>query len=965
MPDNVLENLNQEQIKAVTHKNGPLLIIAGAGTGKTTVITRRIAWLIEQKLALPNEILALTFTDKAARQMQERVDMLVPYGYTDIWISTFHALGDKILREYSTELGLSPDFQVLTRPEAVVFFREHLFEFNLKFYRPLSDPTRFIEALLDLFSRAKDENISIDDYVYFVERLKQAQSQDREVLEKISSQEEIAACYKKYQELLLKESKLDFANQFYLALELLRKRPLVLKKYQEQFKYILVDEFQDTNLSQFELIKLLAGKSKNITTVSDDDQCIYRWRGAAYSNMFNFIEEYKDAQKISLVQNYRSSQKILDAAYKLIQNNNPERFEVKSNIDKRLVSLVDKEGNPPVHMQFDNISSEADYVAKTIKGWVKEKKYEYNDCAILVRSNASADNYIRALNMQDIPWRFSGNFGLYQKEEIRLCINFLRVMADIDDSLSLYYLATSSIYQLPIKILSSCMHYAKRQNRSLFYVLENLGIIEELNSVIENEKRDKISYFTSDINKFLKRSIEITTGRLLYSFLDETKYLKTLVKTQSLENEVKIQNLAKFFEFVQNFENIAKEDRVLYFVQYLDLLIEAGSDPETAEADLDIQAVNIFTIHKAKGLEFDAVFLVDLVQGKFPVIKRKNTLELPEELIKDVQTKGEFHLQEERRLFYVGMTRAKKELYFTSSFDCGGKSVRKISPFIYEALEIKDEPKAKKSTSIDMIERFKEPQKIILKKTRIKDDKVLDLSYYKIDDYSTCPLKYKYVHILHIPIMQHHAVIYGKALHDAVQKYYSYKLMGENLSREELLNTFESLFESEGFISKEHYEERLKTGKLAIERFFNDEKTSQKLPAFIEKPFSFALGNNRISGRWDRLDLEGDDAVIVDFKSSEVKTQKDADKKARESLQLVIYSLAYKNIFGKLPKRVELHFLEPGLIGSDIKTGEDIDEAKEKINEVAIKIREGDFEANPTFMACKYCAYNQICPSVK
>ena len=328
--ENVLEGLNKEQLEAVTHSQGPLLIIAGAGTGKTSVITRRIAWLIANGLAKTDEILALTFTEKAASSMQERVDILVPYGYTDIWISTFHAFGDRILRENAFFCGLNPDFKVLTQSEAIVFFRENLFKFALDHFRPLADPTRFIADLIQIFSRARDEDISCEEYLAHARELAikaKSSPSDPAFNENASVQLEIANAYCRYQELLSGEGLLDFANLFYLALNMLRLHPMVLKKYQEKFKYILVDEFQDTNFAQFEIVKLLSAYSNNITVVADDDQCIYRWRGAAYSNVLNFIKDFPKAKQISLIQNYRSSQAILDSAYRLIQNNNPDLHE--------------------------------------------------------------------------------------------------------------------------------------------------------------------------------------------------------------------------------------------------------------------------------------------------------------------------------------------------------------------------------------------------------------------------------------------------------------------------------------------------------------------------------------------------------------------------------------------------------------------------------------------------------------
>jgi len=941
------------------------LIIAGAGTGKTTVITRRIAWLLSEGLCKTNEILALTFTDKAAREMLERVDILVPYGYTDIWISTFHAFGDRLLRENALVAGLDPDFKVLTQPEAAVFLREHLFEFGLSYYRPLADPTRFIEALISLFSRAKDEDVSPGEYLKFAQELvlkSKDNPQDLVKQEEALQQEEVARAYLKYQELLAKEGLLDFGNQFYLTLQLLGEHPLILKKYQEQFKYILVDEFQDTNFAQYQLARLLSAERQNITVTGDDDQCIYRFRGAAYSNLLNFINDFPHVKKVNITQNYRSTQPILDSAYRLIQHNNPERFEVKAGIDKHLVGLT-KEGLSPQHLHFDNNSTEADNVAKIIKEKVASGNFKYRDFAILVRSNSDAQAFLQALNMQEIPWQFSGNQGLYSREEVKLCINFLRLTANLSESLSLYYLASSEIYDLALTELSLCSHYAKRRNKSLYSVFNNIDTIPEL-SEVSNASKDKIKNILEDLNKFLRVSRQETTGRLLYAFLTETGYLKKLTKNQNLENETKIQNLAKFFNIVRDFELVAKEDRVISFVNYLDLLIEAGDDPSTVEADLDSDAVDVLTIHKAKGLEFRVVFLVSLVDRRFPWPHRAQAIELPDALIKEILPAGDFHIQEERRLFYVGMTRAKEELYLTSAADYGGKRLRRLSQFVMEALgkETKETEK-KKASAIESIERFA-PKKGSPKAqpANIPEGKLLNLSYYRIDDYLTCPLKYKYVNILRLPIMEHHTVIYGRSMHEAVSKYFQFKMAGKKMDLADLLEAFKTSFDPQGFLDEKHQEERFRRGNEALIRFFNEEEKRDSRPQFIEKDFSFIFEDNKITGRFDRLDLEEDGAVIMDFKTSEIKTQRDADKRVKDSLQLGLYALAYKNVFGGLPRRLALYFLESGIIGTTTIDEDDLEKIKNKIREVSAGIRQQNFSATPAYMACAYCAYNQVCP---
>ena len=962
---NILNDLNQEQKQAVTHQEGPLLIIAGAGTGKTRVITRRIAWLIEEKKVRPDEILSLTFTDKAASEMRERVDVLVPYGFTDMWISTFHAFGDRILRENALILGLDLEFKVLTRPETIVFFREHLFDFDLKYFRPLGDPTKFINAMITVFSRIKDEDVSVEDYQKFVNTLEKEckkNPKDAALVEECEKQAEIANCFAKFQGLLIQEGKVDFGNQFYLALELLRSHPSILKEFQEKFKYILVDEFQDTNFAQFQLVTLLAAQSRNITCVADDDQCIYRWRGAAFSNIVNFNKEYPKAEKITLVKNYRSSQSILDSAYRLIQFNNPDRFEVKSSINKQLTSQTD-DGPKPILLSFDNVSSEADKVAGIISSDVKSGKFAYQDFAILVRSNKDALPFLQSLNMKDIPWHFSGNRGLYQKQEVVLCISFLRFMSKIIDSLSLYYLASSEVYQIPIAELTRINNFSWRNNRDLFWSFTQIDKIPQL-SEISADARAAIQKIVEDTNKFLELSRTLTAGQLLYRFLTGTGYIKSLVKKADAESEEKIKNIAQFFDIIKQAEGVIQRPTAIEMVNYLDLLIDAGDDPQSSSFDLNEPQVNVLTIHKAKGLEFRVVFLVGLLAGRFPTTRRKQSIELPVELIKDVLPTGDFHIQEERRLFYVGMTRAKEQLYLTFSQDYGGKTIRKPSQFIFEALGMQQEKtKTKKTSSLEAIARHAPPakgKKKGLVKT-IAADEVLTLSHYKIDDYLTCPLKYKYVHILRVPILSHHTVIYGRALHETVLRYYQRRIKNKSIDVKVLIDIFRKSLSREGFLDNKHLEQRFHTGSAAIERFFKEEE-NKKLPTYLEKEFSFTLGNNRIIGRWDRVDVDGEKAVIIDFKSSDIKTQEAADKRTKGSLQLSIYALAFRNIFGKLPDYVSLHFLETGLISCAVPKESSLAKTQEKIEEASCGIRKAAYPATPSTFVCSYCAYSSICP---
>ncbi|MFH1837877.1 MAG: UvrD-helicase domain-containing protein [Candidatus Kuenenbacteria bacterium] len=341
--EKILENLNEEQRKAVICKNGPLLIVAGAGTGKTTVITTKIAWLILFNEIKSEEILALTFTDKATEEMEERVCQLLPYGYVDLWVSTFHSFAERVLKQHAIDIGLPDNFKLLNQAEQNFLIRRNFDRFNLDYYRPLGNPTKFIQAMIKHFSRAKDEEIWPEDYLKYAEELKQnldsaldgeiiKRKKNSEQMDEIQNQEiarinEIANAYHVYQQLLLENSALDFGDLINYTLKLFRKRPQILEKYRKQFKYILIDEFQDTNWAQYELIKLLGAPKNNITVSFDDDQSIYKFRGASISNVMQFKKDYPKAEQIFLIKNYRSKQNILDLAYDFIQLNNPNRLE--------------------------------------------------------------------------------------------------------------------------------------------------------------------------------------------------------------------------------------------------------------------------------------------------------------------------------------------------------------------------------------------------------------------------------------------------------------------------------------------------------------------------------------------------------------------------------------------------------------------------------------------------------------
>ena len=597
---------------------------------------------------------------------------------------------------------------MLARPEQIIFLRERIFRLPLERFRPLGDPTRHLGALLDLVSRAKDEDVSPEAYGAWAEgRAALAETADER--DEAAKDVEVAAFYAAYQRLLAEAGLVDFGDQIHQALTLLRARPAALARLRERYRYVLVDEFQDTNHAQLELVRLLAGEGPgpNITVVGDDDQAIYRWRGAASANLLAFRRLYPGAREVVLNENHRSRQPILDAAARLISYNNPHRLEAVAGIDKRLRSTRG-DGPPVTHLRFDTVSAEADGVAGLVAERLRQG-YRPRDLALLVRSNTDADPFLRALNVRGIAHRFSGSRGLYAREEVRLLIAFLRALANPADSVSIFYLAASELYQLPAPELLRLNHHARRKTRPLLEVLRGLPSDDDL-AGISAEAREGAARLLRDIEVAAGDVARLRTGEVLYKFLQSSGLLGRWSREASAEAEAKVRNVARFFDTVRAYGDAAEHDRVPAFVEHLDLLREAGDDPAVAEAEPDDDAVNVVTVHKAKGLEFGVVFLVGCAQDRFPLRRRAEALELPAELAGDPGTGGDAHLLEERRLFYVGMTRAKDELVLTSAADYGTARPRKVSRFVVEALDLPSPtPLPRRSRAVEALARQQAP----------------------------------------------------------------------------------------------------------------------------------------------------------------------------------------------------------------------------------------------------------------
>ena len=970
-PD-ILGTLTPEQRRAVEHGDGPLLVVAGAGTGKTHVLTARIVHLISSGLAKPHEILAVTFTERAAAEMQERVDINTPIGLNDAVIRTFHGFGDEVFREFALELGRSGELRVLSPAEQVILVREHLYGCSrcevalpLKRYRPAGDPLAHVRALLELFGRARDEDVTPEAYVGFARAMRDAVGDgiDADVKrDEAAMHEELAATYAAYTRIKEHHGVVDFGDQIALTLRLLRDHPAASARLRARFRYVLVDEFQDTNDAQFELLHLLAEPHHNITVVGDDDQSIFAWRGGTLRNFERFREAYPDHRTVPLVDNRRSPQGLLDAAYRLISKN-PDRLESALGIDKRLRGRPSSDEIADVdHIQKVSGAEEAEAVADFIANETVRRQRRYGDFAILVRNNADATGFLHALAQRQIPTHFSGGGQLYERPEIRLLISFLSAVALPSDSRHVYNLAVSSLYAFPADDLARAMEGSGRRQKPLREVFDEIarGALPASEAAVA-----AATALCADLEDYAARATELTSAALLYEFLDRSKLLARYLDPDSALVEEQGRNVAKFLRLVQSAGRALATDHASFFVPHLELLREAGDDPVAADFEASRDQVNVLSVHKAKGLEFGVVFLVHATDERLPGQARLDAFRLPDGLGRMPAPDREHHIAEERRLAYVAMTRAKDVFYFTSAIDYGFQRPSRPSRFIGEALGREPSRMSGPLRVIQELQRFQRPPgQADAPLPALGPDDVLTVSYEAIDDYQRCALLYRFKHVLQIPVLPTPQMTYGLALHEAVRDFLRRKREGESPTLAELQSVFRAAWLAEGFISPAHESERFQAGLDSLRRFFEDERM-RPAPELVEQRFSFMIGNDRVVGRWDRVDRAADGSVVIDYKAgADEEGSGRAQRAANESLQLRLYALAHERVYRERPVRAVLHFLESGERGSVTPTDDSLGAVRALVTATATRIRAREFAANPKGLrTCQQCPYHQICPS--
>jgi DNA helicase-2/ATP-dependent DNA helicase PcrA len=667
------------QKEAIEATEGPVLIIAGAGTGKTYVVTEKICHLVIEKGVDPKNILALAFSNKAAEEMALRVEKSIGSATDEMSISTIHSFCSSILRESGLHIGIPSDFNVSHEVEQWMFLRGLLPELKLDYYLQLADPGAVIGDFTHFINRAKDELISPTDYKeYALKCQKSYEERSAELAEKKREAEglevkrklEIADIYETYQKRMIKSGNLDFGDLIVCSYELFKERPNVLREYEERFKYILVDEFQDTNIAQIELLHLLAENHKNITVVGDDDQSIYRFRGASYASFVNFKKKFPETKEIQLIQNYRSTKTILESANRLIACNAEARYAP----DKDLWT-ENPRGDKLTILVSPDFRSEVRVIADTIEEEVKNG-LDHTQIAVLYRAHANKDMLVKEMERRGIPFAVRAQDRLFETDEIRDLISYLRVIGDFEDSVSIFRILSHPKWGLSGIDLSRLGSYARRKRISLFETIQRIDEAEH----ISEEKKERIKKFHGMMVRLTDQAHTKNASEMFQAMLLETGYLSELIADSSPESEQKALNVSKLYRFINQFCDNNPNPMSGAFLEYFELYLEAGGDPGTEETEADSCGVNLLTVHGVKGLEFDTVFVIGLTRNRFPTGRRGVVVEFPVDLMREAVPGGDVLMQEERRLFYVAMTRAKRKLYLSAV----NNRHNPISPFIEE-----------------------------------------------------------------------------------------------------------------------------------------------------------------------------------------------------------------------------------------------------------------------------------------
>ncbi len=992
----LLEGLNAEQRDAVLAAEGPLFVLAGAGTGKTRVICSRIARLLSAPPALSAaNILALTFSRRAAQELLERVERMHGTYADELGIFTFHGFCHRLLQDRAVELGLPARFRLLDPTEAWVFFRELLPEMRPRHHWNIGDPTGCIDGFLRFISRAKDELVTPEEYLRHARSLKDPDEKSRG--------EEIARVYRIYQQRMVEAGSLDFGDLIARTLQAFRERPALLEELRQRYQAILVDEFQDTNVAQIELLRQIAGSGKGLCVVGDDDQAIYRFRGASFASFLLMKKHFPEVRTLRLTRNYRSSPGILSAAGRLIRRNEPDRYDP----DKKLWT-EQPEGLPVEVVIANGDRQEAEEAARTIRRIYQDQPAgdrRWDRIAVLYRAHAHRDRLAEQLRSEGIPSMVRGGSFLFERPEVQDLVAVLQVMKDPSDSVALFRLLAHPLWGIPGGDLMALTRQARESERPLAEVLRAASGLE-----LEEETKKSVALLVGELDRLRSQGAGRGADDLVMKVVEET-FLKAAFRLHPERAGDPLTSLGRFLRITYRYARNHPDRRDLAsFLAYLDSLTKApGNDSGDEEEEIASDSVRLMTVHQAKGLEFDWVIVLGLTQGRFPGRSRPEAIPFPVEMMKESLPRGDYHLQEERRLCYVACTRARKGLVLISQ----DRSRFRPSTFVREILQeapagevvkrvleplpgavledlpgpAPDRPSlAAEREALDLfarirrlrpedgqgferaMERLRElaqstwkerrsiPFSSVPSRVKLGDR----LSFTQLETYRFCPMKYLYGYVYRLPARPTPQMTLGTDLHECLEKFYQEVMQGRVPSQEELTGSFAHLHQRGRYGEPGQDEEYRKLGADLLTRFYGKHQGAFRAPLFVERPFLLRLGDVALQGFVDRVDaLPGGGVEVLDYKSGKPKERVDVDGQ----LQLLVYALAAREVFELEPKKVTFYYLQNGSALSFEPGPEALEQARQNILEIAGEIRSGDFTPTPSAGKCRRCDFRGICPA--
>jgi DNA helicase II / ATP-dependent DNA helicase PcrA len=965
--------LNDAQRRAITHGTGPLLVIAGAGTGKTRVITERIRHLLESDPALAGEnILGLTYTKKAAGEMKSRIVKTCGERGRDVTILTFHAFCEEILKENGAK------YTILEDVDHWILLRRNMARLKLEKFRRLAEPGQFLGDFLKFFSRCQDELVSSDDFQAFADELEADLLIDRKLVdddtfaersENVALQKEIARAYKVSEEILREKNFYSFGALITRTIDLVRTDAILREKLQQRFKHILVDEFQDTNIAQLELLHLLAAEPRNIVAVGDNDQAIYRFRGASFGSFKLFLERFagwktgRDSSpyRVTLTENYRSTPNILRVATQVIAQN-----EVSSDFPNKVLSATHPEGERIRISELANEDEEATWVAGELER-LHRAGTPWRDFAILYRQHNHRDRLVKELAERKIPFVIS-RLSILEHPLVRDVLAYLRLInKPFDDIAAARVLAAPAWHLEPVDLVRLAERTRKKRT-SIYDVLQSPQ--SDLPFDPSPKALAELLEFIAAQRKTLKRRTAAEILRTLTDWL-EIPHLAT----QRAQRYVR-----QLAEFLKTWEPKSETRSLHEFLEYLDYFEQSGLGTICLDDEAPGDSVQLMTVHGAKGLEFPHVFLLRINYAAFPARERSPLFEFPVKLMKEELPVGNFHIQEERRLFYVALTRAERKLTITTLTEKKGKVPTFIEDILMDAtvrkrdvLQLSPKVKLRDPAADDADKNSKLLFPSLSERPRINSQiskwaetyhpptpEPLKLSASAVDSYRKCPQLFCFSRLWSLKEGPAATLSFGSVMHTTVKRFIDQYRKGVKLPFDEVARVFETEWTSAGY-EDEYQESEYKKDGIEQLRVFHAEFLANP-PEVLEQEKSFELpleNNVIINGRIDQINSLGKkDVEIIDYKTG--KSRKEAD--ARRDLQLSIYAIAAKEILELNPVRLAFHYLQNNQVQSTTRNDKQLDEAQKVVQEAAADIRAGEFSPKRGF-ACRGCAYKPVCPA--